>query len=105
MNSPAAELQASYATLAQMQTVMQQLKAAECSPAVFCKAWRDASMRLPALPLRYTRVLSEYLDRYESSALFSEESCSFSQQDLLYALQGWQAQATLFLQQNHPPTA
>ena len=62
-------------------------------------------MRLPALPLRYTKVLSEYLDRYESSMLFSEESCSFSREDLRFALQGWLAQAQLFLQQQHPAQA
>jgi len=34
-------------------------------------------------------VLLGLLDRLESSALFSEESCSFSQKDLLDNLQVW----------------
>jgi hypothetical protein len=34
-------------------------------------------------------VLLNLLDRLESSALFSEESCSFSQKDLLDNLQVW----------------
>ena len=34
-------------------------------------------------------VLHDLLDRLESSALFSEESCSFSQRDLLDNLQTW----------------
>ena len=34
-------------------------------------------------------VLNQLLDRLESSALFSEESCSFSQRDLLDSLQTW----------------
>jgi hypothetical protein len=41
--------------------------------------------------------LLNLLDRLESSALFSEESCSFSQKDLLDNLQLWaeKAQARL----------
>jgi hypothetical protein len=38
---------------------------------------------LQALPPRYGEVLLNLLDRLESSALFTEESCSFSQKDLL----------------------
>ena len=44
---------------------------------------------LDALPARYREVLFNLLDRLESSALFSEESCSFSQKDLLDSLQMW----------------
>lgn len=44
---------------------------------------------LAALPDKYTTVLHNLLDRLESSALFSEESCSFSQKDLLANLQMW----------------
>jgi hypothetical protein len=54
--------------------------------------------RLPAeLPERFATVLHELLNRLESSALFSEESCSFSQADLLDSLQMWldKAQARL----------
>jgi hypothetical protein len=53
---------------------------------------------LPAeLPERFATVLHELLNRLESSALFSEESCSFSQVDLLDSLQMWldKAQARL----------
>lgn len=42
-----------------------------------------------ALPERFGTVLDELLNRLESSALFSEESCSFSQADLLDSLQMW----------------
>ena len=44
---------------------------------------------LAALPPRYREVLLNLLDRLESSALFSEESCSFSQKDLIASLQMW----------------
>ncbi len=52
---------------------------------------------LDALPPRYNEVLLGLLDRLESSALFAEESCSFSQTDLLDSLQMWldKAQAQL----------
>ena len=49
------------------------------------------------LPPRYSDVLLNLLDRLESSALFSEESCSFSQKDLVANLTMWaeKAQGTL----------
>ena len=50
--------------------------------------WRNAANALP-LPPRYAPVLGDLLDRIEASALFSEESCSFSQKDLLTGLQVW----------------
>ena len=58
---------------------------------------RAQTALLAALPARYADVLHGLLDRLESSALFSEESCSFSQKDLLDSLQQWadKAGATL----------
>ena len=56
---------------------------------------RDFSRRVralavpPELPPRFGEVLAGLLDRMDSSALFSGESCSFSQEDLLLALQAW----------------
>lgn len=50
---------------------------------------RTSAALLAALPPRYGEVLLNLLDRLESSALFSEESCSFSQKDLLDNLQVW----------------
>ena len=41
------------------------------------------------MPPRFREVLEDLLVRLESSALFSEESCSFSQTDLLDSLQQW----------------
>ncbi|PIF74155.1 hypothetical protein CLU95_1276 [Variovorax sp. 54] len=52
-------------------------------------AARASAALLGALPPRYGEVLLNLLDRLESSALFSEESCSFSQKDLLDNLQVW----------------
>ena len=58
---------------------------------------RAAQVLLGALPERYGQVLLQLLDRLESSALFTEESCSFSHQGLLDSLQQWldKARATL----------
>ncbi len=54
---------------------------------------------LAALPPRYAEVLHSLLDRLESSALFSEESCSFSQKDLVDSLQMWVDKARALLEQ------
>ncbi len=54
--------------------------------------WRTACATLP-LPARYGEVLGNVLDRLEAGALFSEESCSFSQKDLLDNLRGWAEKA------------
>ena len=58
---------------------------------------RKQTTLLAALPPRYSEVLLNLLDRLESSALFSEESCSFSQKDLVANLTMWveKAQGTL----------
>jgi hypothetical protein len=50
---------------------------------------RQQTALFAALPPRYGEVLLNLLDRLESSALFSEESCSFSQKDLVANLQMW----------------
>jgi hypothetical protein len=50
---------------------------------------RTSTELLATLPPRYGEVLLNLLDRLESSALFSEESCSFSQKDLLDNLATW----------------
>jgi hypothetical protein len=50
--------------------------------------WRQAAASLP-LPTRYGDVLGDLLDRLEAGALFDEESCSFSQKDLVQGLRTW----------------
>lgn len=50
--------------------------------------WRSAAASLP-LPEKFGLVLGDLLDRIEASALFSGESCSFSQQDLFDNLRLW----------------
>lgn len=51
--------------------------------------WRSAAAAWPGLPPRYAAVLEKLLAPLEASALFSEESCSFSRTDLADSLAQW----------------
>ena len=55
----------------------------------FCQLWRAQSTLLSALPSRYNEVMEDLLSRLEAGSLFTEESCSFSQIDLLATLDVW----------------
>lgn len=57
--------------------------------AAFASLWRGQTALLAALPERYGLALDNILQRLESGASFQEESCSFSQRDLLDALGAW----------------
>lgn len=58
------------------------------------RIWRDASQsHEPTLPDRYLDVLERVLNQLESSALFTEESCSFSPADMAAALSDWLTRA------------
>ena len=59
----------------------------------FIGQWRNTAGLCEALPARYRVVLDDLLARLESTALFSEESCSFSQKDLLENLRVWAEKA------------
>ena len=72
-----------------LQSALTQLHEAPQSAHHFSASARNHTELLAALPPRYADVLLGLLDRLESSALFSEESCSFSQKDLLANLQRW----------------
>lgn len=73
------------------------LKSGSLSISAFSTKARGQEALLQALPEKFGVVLHGLLDRLESSALFAEESCSFSQQDLWDSLQMWldKAQAQL----------
>jgi hypothetical protein len=78
--------------LAELDTLRQSLAALRSDTlgvSSFAKAARQANALLQALPSRYEEVWLNLIDRLESSALFSEESCSFSQVDLLDSLAMW----------------
>jgi hypothetical protein len=67
------------------------------SAADFCRIWRAQRSLLAALPVRYAQVMEDLLGRLEAGSLFSEESCSFSQVDLLANLDAWLDKAQLML--------
>ena len=82
-----------------LQTMREQLLACEQGRLPLARLshqWREQAPVLP-LPPRFAEVLGGLLDRLEAGALFSEESCSFSQKDLLESLRLWldKAQARL----------
>ncbi len=58
------------------------------------RTWRDAAeAHQPPLPQRYQDVLERVLNQLESASLFTEESCSFSQNDMVDALADWLSHA------------
>jgi len=75
--------------LAALATALDELRAARMAPHAFSELARAQAALLETLPPRYAQVLADVLDRLESSALFSEESCSFSQGGLIDSLQTW----------------
>jgi len=83
----------SSAALAPLHHALAQLRADALGVHAFCAQARAQAQLLAALPPRYGEVWLGLIDRLESSALFSEESCSFSQSSLLDNLDSWLAQA------------
>ncbi|WP_298923531.1 hypothetical protein [uncultured Ramlibacter sp.] len=81
------------ATLDNIQAALDQVRAGTLAVHAFSASTRAETQLLAQLPPRFTEVLNDLLDRLESSALFSEESCSFSQSGLLDNLQLWIAKA------------
>lgn len=75
--------------LVSIQTALDALRAGSIGVQAFSTRVRSDADQLQTLPARYSQVLNDLLDRLESSALFSEESCSFSQSGLLDNLQLW----------------
>ena len=60
-------------------------------------AFRQEKALLAELPSVFEGALESILERIESTAMFSEESCSFSQSDMLAALSIWIEKATSYL--------
>jgi len=86
-------IQASPAALVPLHQALAQLRVDALGVQAFCAQARSQEELLAALPLRYGEVWLGLIDRLESSALFSEESCSFSQSSLLDNLDDWLAKA------------
>ena len=72
-----------------MQSALDRLRAGQLGVQAFSAQLRAHEALIQRLPGKYGIVLTDLLDRLESSALFTEESCSFSQGGLLDNLQLW----------------
>ena len=88
-------------TLCQMTAALQHCQQGQLPLATLTRQWRTDAALLP-LPERFGEVLGGLLDRLEAGALFSEESCSFSQKDLLGNLQLWADKAQAHLNKAAP---
>ncbi len=75
-------------TLKRMNAALNDCLTGHLSQSEMIRLWRYDAASL-GLPERFGAVLGPMLDRLEASALFSEESCSFSQKDLLENLTIW----------------
>lgn len=80
---------------------LQALRQRQIGIAAFCATWRADTSLLNALPARYSQVLEDLLGRLEAGSLFTEESCSFSQEDLHAHLATWLDKARQTLQAGH----
>jgi hypothetical protein len=89
-------MSAALETLDHMNTALAQSQNGQMPQSEMIQLWRTQAATLP-LPARFDEVLQPLLDRIEASILFSEESCSFSQKDLLASLQMWADKARLRL--------
>lgn len=76
-------------SIASLRQALSEMRGGPLSVSAFSSAARSQEVLLQALPARYSEVWLGLLDRLESSALFSEESCSFSQTELLDSLSLW----------------
>lgn len=83
-----------------MRTSLDDLRQKQITIECFCQAWRVRTDVLSALPVRYGQVMEDLLGRLEAGSLFTEESCSFSQEDLQANLAVWldKASQTLAVQ-------
>ncbi|MEY3612875.1 MAG: hypothetical protein RJB14_2597 [Pseudomonadota bacterium] len=89
-------MSAALETLDRMNNALARSQNGQLPTSEMVRLWRSESASL-ALPPRFDEVLHPLLDRIEASVLFSEESCSFSQKDLLASLQMWADKARLRL--------
>ncbi len=75
------------AALATLRHALATLRSDATTDRVFMQTARSQEALFKALPPKFEEVWLGLIDRLESSALFNEESCSFSQTDLLDSLE------------------
>ena len=69
--------------LATLRAALATLRSDAMTDRAFMQTARSQEALFKALPPKFEEVWLGLVDRLEASALFSEESCSFSQTDLL----------------------
>ncbi|PFH08382.1 hypothetical protein BCF11_0736 [Collimonas sp. PA-H2] len=87
-------------TIQLLRTALATMPGAPSGIASLARTWRAQTALLSALPPRFAEVAENFLGRLEAASLFSEESCSYSRQDLLDHLGAWLDQAQLALQKS-----
>ncbi len=75
--------------LQSLQLALDDLRNKRIDVHAFCRSWRSQHALVSALPPRYGQVMEDLLGRMEASSLFTEESCSFSQEDMQASLSTW----------------
>jgi hypothetical protein len=88
-------------TVDAMQDALRAAQQNELPISSFCQSWRKQAAQLTELPPRFREVLEDLLSRLETGSLFTEESCSFSQADLLTTLDMWLDNARQSLTKPH----
>jgi hypothetical protein len=73
----------SASALATLRAALATLRSDAMTDRAFVQTARSQEALFKALPPKFEEVWLGLVDRLEASALFSEESCSFSQTDLL----------------------
>ncbi len=76
-------------SLQELRSALVSLRQGQITIASICQLWRSHLLQLTTLPSRYAEVAEDILGRLEAGSLFTEESCSFSQKDLLDNLDIW----------------
>jgi len=79
----------STSSIQSLRDALHSLQQNQMNIAGFCHIWRNQASLLATLPPRYAEVAEDLLGRLEAGSLFTEESCSFSRQDLLDSLTVW----------------
>ncbi|MBV8667290.1 MAG: hypothetical protein JO269_12480 [Burkholderiaceae bacterium] len=75
--------------LERLRQTLQELPRRQIALDAFCQTWRQQETLLNQLPPRYRQVMEDLLRRLETGSQFSEESCSYSQHELLDNLAVW----------------
>lgn len=85
-------------SIAAMQQQLSQFRQGQLSASQVSEWARAQTALLQSLPPQFDQVLQDLLNRLEAGALFTEESCSFSQRDIINSLQLWVDKASARLE-------